>query len=180
MTGTPRGFNFNAHAANAMGMPYMGNAPPGAGQNFMQMASMMGANGMFNGAMLPGAAGAFPMVPGAAGGPMRQDRRPTNRAPGPYDRNGTAGRNQRWAGNNGVNGNPQAGRLSPPSRGMPMPPMMNMGMNMMPMGAGLTRAQGPPRFGEGGAGPPAATAGRTLRDYQDLDATNEKTEELDY
>lgn len=78
-------------------------------------------------------------------GPMRRGGRMQNNRFGPYDRRG--GRNS------------NAGRLSPRGAG---PMMMKAGMGG---GFGGDGAQG-----ARGIGPTEATAGRTMKSYQDLDA----------
>jgi hypothetical protein len=87
---------------------------------------------------------------------MRRGRQQSNRMGGPYDRTGGKDqRNQRWNA---------SGRLSPPPRNAPM-----------------GRPMGPPRFGEGGAGPREAVQGRSLRSYEDLDAAGSGgADSLDY
>lgn len=79
-----------------------------------------------------------------------------SRAGGPYDRQQNMNRNPRWGGN--------TGRLTPPRGGR--------------------TSGGVPRFPDAAqatVGPKEATAGRSLKSYEDLDAVGNNAEgQLDY
>ncbi|EDN96891.1 hypothetical protein SS1G_01819 [Sclerotinia sclerotiorum 1980 UF-70] len=142
--GTPRGFNlqnFGMNGLNAMsGFPPSNGFPP-----FLAGHAVQSPMGWVSG---PDNRGPGPIRRGAG-------RYQTNNRTGPYDRRPNQNR-----------GDPNAGRLSPPSgerggRGLPHR---------------FTPASGGSRWGDGAApgsttvGPREATAGRSLKSYEDLDA----------
>jgi hypothetical protein len=132
--GTPRGFN-------------LANMPAGFNMSqFQAFLSQSGLSSVDN-----------PDERHAAGVQRRQGGRFNSRAAGPYDRNNTQSRHQRWN---------SSGRLTPPPRGS---------------GLGVQRG-GNAQFSERGTvGPREAVQGRTLRSYEDLDAVSGAGNgELDY
>ena len=154
-TGTPRGFQLQQHMA-PMGFPMTAGMPPNAMQQIFAGGMPAGWNPAVG---MPG----MPGMPGMQGGvgPMRNHGRQGMmngfggggaRMQGPYARNDGRGRMPSMSG----------GRPG----GMPM-------MTGLP-GVGL-------EGGAGAIGPQEAVQGRSLRSYEDLDASGDKgTGELDY